>query len=146
MLQAMRGVLAEDPDIRPVFGPDGVFYRGVNLMLSYTDDRSGTKDGVCHLFAWNDQAEKLSHYQKGDEIEFIGRLHSNVPAAGHHNTLSFTLVHLDESKTLVSTVESLFHERYIPKPQLSQQIKHAEKQKEQVNTLQEQQLSKEATP
>lgn len=146
MLQAMRGILSEDPDVRPVRGPDGVLYHGVSLMLSYADDRTGAANGTCQLVAWNDQAEKLSHYQKGEEIEFIGRLHSNAPAPGRPSTLRFTLVHLDESKTLISAMESLFRERYIPKPQLFQQIRHAEKQKDQVNSLQEQQLSKEATP
>ena len=146
MLQAMRGVLSEDPDIRTIPGPDGVFYRGVSLGLSYTDDRSGASDGECRLFAWNEQADSLSHYRKGDEIEFIGRLHSNSINHGHSPTLSFTLVHLDESRTLLSAVESLFQERYIPKARLSVQIQQAEQQKDRSNNQQPGPVLKEATP
>jgi len=146
MLQAMRGVLSEDPDIRIVPGPDGVYYRGVSLSLSYTDDRSGASDGNCQLVAWNEQADKLSRYQKGDEIEFIGRLHSNSTVKGYSSNLSFTLVHLDESKTVLAAVETLFRDRYIPKTRLSDQIQHAETQKDRLNNQQPEHLLKEATP
>jgi len=146
MLQAMRGILAENPDIRTIPGPDGSLYRGVSLRMTYSDDRPGSPSGYCQLTAWNEQADALARYGKGAEIEFIGHLNSNAFTDDHTPSLRFTLVHLDETKTLLSAVEKLFQDKYIPKPRLSEQIYSAEQQKARAENQQPDHLTKEAMP
>ena len=140
MLQAIRGTLTEDPDVLDIPGPDHVYHRGVILNLTYESGRTGVPNGACKLTAWDEQADALAYYEKGDEIEFIGRLNTNLNKDGATVGLSFTLVHLDEPTTVVSAMEQFFHDNYIPKERLTDRICRAEHQKESANNQQQEHL------
>ena len=128
MIQAMRGTLLTDPLLQRIPAPDGSgrVYRGINVKLQFEDSRAGAMPGTCQLIAWNEQADTLSEYKAGDELEFIGRLNSNH--IGNHDTLSFTLVSIDETKTIVSAMEQFLLDYEPQKEILTERIFRAELQ------------------
>lgn len=128
MMMAMRGTLTEDPRMTRHPGLDGFIHRGINAKLKYADNRPGSVPGRCELIAWNEQADALIRYRKGDELEFIGELNSNF--VGKHDTLSFTLISIDETRTIVSAQERFLSEYTPPKEHLTDRIHRAEQQKD----------------
>lgn len=126
MIQAMRGTLLSEPVVQRVPGPDGRIFRGINIKLQFADERPGSIPGTCQLIAWNEQADALSEYKAGDVVEFVGRLNSNH--IGNHDTLSFTLVSIDETRTIVSAMEQFITDYEPPKELLTDRIHRAELQ------------------
>lgn len=128
MIQAMRGTLLSDPLLRRLPVPDGRIFRGIDVQLQFEDDRPGSTPGTCQLIAWNEQADVLSEYKAGDEVEFVGHLNSNL--VGNHDILSFTLISIDETHTIVSAMEQFLSDYTPPKELLTDRIHRAEQQKD----------------
>ena len=118
---------------RPV-GPDERHFRMSMVHLLYRDGRPGSEFALVHAIAWNDQAEHLAKYNAGDEIQFVGRLNAarNRDRPGYENMaeLSFTIMKIDDSRTLVSATEKFLNEFMFPHLSLSDQINQATVQKE----------------
>ena len=126
MILAMRGTLRFDPVMRFETGPDGRVYRGIDAKLRFEDERPASGPGTCQLIAWNEQADALSKYKAGDELEFICRLNSNL--VGNHDVLSFLLISIDETHTIVSATEQFLRSYVPPKELLTDRIHRAELQ------------------
>ena len=123
----MRGILAEQPKLQTITGPDGRQFRVADVKLRFSDERPGVDDGRCRLIAWDAQADALTQYRNGEEIEFIGRLNSNQ--VGQSADLTFTLLKIDDSKTLVHSTEQFLMDFVSKKERLAVQISRAEQQK-----------------
>lgn len=134
MLQAMQGFLAETPIVRDQKGPDGRMFRVAMTDILYRDGRPNSEYGRVRVIAWNDQAEQLSGYHAGDEIQFIGRLNAakarDQPDNDGMAQLSFTIQRIDDSRTLVAAMEQFLREFTPPKLSLDNKIHRAEQQKQ----------------
>lgn len=129
MIQAMQGVLADNPEINELIGPDGRQFTLAKANLLYRDGRNGPYEMSVRILAWNDQAEHLAKYDVGEEIQFIGRMNVAGSLYDSQAKLSFTVHRIDDSKTLISAVENFLREFAPSKEKLSDKIKQAESQK-----------------
>jgi len=132
MLQAMHGILADPPQIIDAEGPDGKPHKCVMVNIYYWDGRKATEDIKCKIrvFAYDDQAQHLSHYAEGDSIQFIGRFNAYTQKNNLPN-FSFTIHRIDDSGTLIAATEQFFREFHSPaKRNLHDQIRHAAEHKE----------------
>ena len=134
MIQAMQGVLADEPELSDLRGPDGRQFTLAKANLYYWDGRKGSEDVIIRLLAWNEQAQHLARYHKGDELQFIGRLNASLSPDLLQTTLTFTVQKIDDSRTLISAVEEFLRNFTPPKERLSEMISSAEKRKAAENT------------
>lgn len=130
MMQAMQGVLADDPQLQTLPGPDGRSFKVVSVNLYYNDGRIGSLDSRVRVFAWNEQADHLMQYKKGDEVQFIARLNATPSHNRSSADLSFSIQYIDDSRTLVPAMEQFLHNFEPAKEKLHNKIQRAEQQRQ----------------
>lgn len=129
MLQAMHGTLANDPKMEYPVGPDNREYTAAYVDILYTDGRRGSKPNRIMLLAWDEEAEHLAQYRKGDPIQFVGSLNAERDRKGN-SRFSYTVRKIDDTRTLVAAAEKFLMDYEPPKELLIDQLARAEQQKD----------------
>lgn len=109
MLTNMKGALSADPVLRTVPDPhSGNNMKVADVFIIYQKDADSAQTKV-RCVAWNEMAEKVAGMKKGDEIEFAGNLtynnYQNATMDKPRKVLGFTIMALDESRTLCQKME-----------------------------------------
>lgn len=109
MLTVMRAELTADPVLRPAINKEtGRQHKVVDASIAYQNAEGGAKT-YTHAVAWDQVAEALAGKKKGDVIEFAANLtyseYKNANMEKGHQVLGFTILALDESKTICQKLE-----------------------------------------
>lgn len=109
MLTAMKGTLANDPELKTIQNKKGEDLRMVDISLIYQKEPNAAKTYV-NCVAWEEEAEKIAaNYKRGDDLEFVGHLtysdYKNKDMEKPHKVLGFSITHVDDSKTICQKLE-----------------------------------------
>lgn len=109
MLQAMKGKLAADPELKNQPDRDGNPHKMASAKILYWDGREKSGSVLVHVTAWDAQAEALAAHKKDDVIYFSGRpdpiLFKTKDMQKPHYSLGYTVLQMDDAglATRVST-------------------------------------------
>lgn len=110
MLTAMKGKIANEPELKVIQNKKGEDLRVVDISLIYQKDDNAAKTFV-NCVAWEEEAEKIAaNYKKGDDLEFVGHLtysdYKNKDMEKPRKNLGFSITHVDDSKTICQKLEA----------------------------------------
>lgn len=115
IFQPMRGKLIGKPELTQITGKDGQPLAACNATLRFWNGRSGASDVLVSLSAYAEAAEELAKKEKGDSIQFVGRLDSrpyvNAERKFTHMELCYNVISIDEEHKLLKETEKFIREQ-----------------------------------
>jgi len=136
IFQPMRGKLHAKPELVEIKGQDDQPLKACSAVLKYWNGRHGADNAFVNIRAYGDAAEELAKMEKGDAIQFVGRLDSrpytNEKMQTRHMELCYNVIALDPSKKLCRACGDFLLEEtgQKKKEQLNDKVQNANSRKQ----------------
>lgn len=114
IFQPMRGKLHAKPELTEVTDKEGQPLKACSAVLKFWNGRKGADNAFVNIRAYGVTAEELSKLEKGDPVQFVGRLDSrpytNDKMQTRHMELCYNVITLDPSRKLCGACADFLRE------------------------------------